>query len=246
MSPRLLFIADLHLSEDHPILTQAFLQLLHQMQDKPTDLYILGDWFNAWLDDRDTSTWLNPIITTLQNFTRTGNHIYFLCGNRDFVLGQTFLNRFGGTLLHEPHTFTWQGLRVSVEHGDSLCTDDHAYQRYKTIIRQPLILSVLKSLPFSFKRRIANFFRHQSQERQHQSNYGFIDVNPQAVENRISNIDILIHGHTHRPEIQLFSNGKRRIVLGDWRERSGSAQILLLEYPERIALTDWHFDYPLH
>ena len=104
---RILLIADLHLSEQHPRLTRGFLDLLRAHQDEPTALYILGDWFNVWLDDRDASPWLEPIITALQAFTQAGNQVYFLAGNRDFVLGQGFLSRFGGQLLKEPHFLTW-------------------------------------------------------------------------------------------------------------------------------------------
>ena len=174
---RTLLIADLHLSEQHPHLTRGFLDLLRAHQDAPTALYILGDWFNVWLDDRDQSAWLTPIVDALQAFTQAGNQVYFLAGNRDFVLGQRFLNRFGGQCLQEPHFMMWQGLRLRLEHGDSLCTDDVSYQRFKKIIRNPLLLGMLKSLPFAFKQKLGSFFRSKSRERQSNHHYQPIDVN---------------------------------------------------------------------
>ena len=236
---RILLIADLHLSEQHPRLTRGFLDLLCAHQDEPTALYILGDWFNVWLDDRDASQWLEPIITALQAFTQAGNQVYFLAGNRDFVLGQEFLNRFGGQLLQEPHFLTWQGLRLRLEHGDSLCTDDVSYQRFKKIIRNPVVLGVLKGLPFALKQKLGSFFRSKSREHQSQNHYQPIDVNMAEVQRQMQGIDVLIHGHTHRPEIQSLPHNKTRIVLGDWRENEGSAYILELGSSPQLVLSQW-------
>ena len=236
---RILLIADLHLSEQHPRLTRGFLDLLRAHQDEPTALYILGDWFNVWLDDRDASQWLEPIITALQAFTQAGNQVYFLAGNRDFVLGQEFLNRFGGQLLQEPHFLTWQGLRLRLEHGDSLCTDDVSYQRFKKIIRNPVVLGVLKGLPFALKQKLGSFFRSKSREHQSQNHYQPIDVNMAEVQRQMQGIDVLIHGHTHRPEIQSLPHNKTRIVLGDWRENEGSAYILELGSSPQLVLSQW-------
>ena len=96
-----LFISDLHLSPDHPRLVRGFLDLLTEYQDQNTQLYILGDWFNAWIGDDYTSPWLDEIVTALKQFTQAGNQVYFQAGNRDFVLGSKFLARFGGQLLPE-------------------------------------------------------------------------------------------------------------------------------------------------
>ena len=96
-----LFIADLHLSPDHSRLVRGFLDLLDAYKNKNTQLYILGDWFNAWIGDDYTAPWLDEIIRALKQFSIAGNHIYFLTGNRDFALGQQFLDQFNGQLLAE-------------------------------------------------------------------------------------------------------------------------------------------------
>ena len=230
-----LFIADLHLSPDHPRLVRGFLALLKHYQNKNTQLYILGDWFNAWIGDDYTAPWLDEIIEQLKQFTDAGNQIYFQVGNRDFALGQKFLDTFNGQLLPDIHTVHIGNKRFRLEHGDALCTDDISYQRFKKIIRNPIVLGLLKSTPLSFRQKLANGFRKKSREAQQNKSYEIMDVNQQAVEQALHNVDVLIHGHTHRPQIHDV-NGKPRIVLGDWREKTSEA--MLLEVNEN---GEWQF-----
>lgn len=236
-----LFISDLHLSEQYPRLVRGFLSLLDHYKDQPTELYILGDWFNTWLSDGDPSEWLLPIVAGLRQFTQTGNQVYFLAGNRDFVLGQSFLDRFDGHLLSEPTILQWEGYNIRLEHGDSLCTDDVSYQRFKKVIRNPVLLGTLKLLPFYLKRSLANFFRKKSKQRQTTAHYQPIDVNHDEVIKQINGIDLLIHGHTHRPQIEQIALNQQRIVLGDWREDLGSAKILCMTHPQHFDFFDWKF-----
>lgn len=104
-----LFISDLHLSPNHPRLVRGFLALLDDYQQKQTQLYILGDWFNAWIGDDNRSAWLDEIVAALQKFTFQGNQVYFQVGNRDFALSQKFLNQFSGRLLPDMTTLNIQG-----------------------------------------------------------------------------------------------------------------------------------------
>ncbi|MFW2076957.1 UDP-2,3-diacylglucosamine diphosphatase [Acinetobacter sp. ULE_I010] len=220
-----LFIADLHLSPDHPRLVRGFLDLLQQYKNENTQLYILGDWFNAWIGDDYSAPWLDEIVNALKQFTNAGNQVFFLVGNRDFALGQKFLNQFNGKLLPDEFTLNIANKKFRIEHGDALCTDDVSYQRFKKIIRNPILLGILKSMPLSFRQKLANGFRKKSRESQQNKSYDIMDVNAQAVEKALSDVDVLIHGHTHRPEIHNEFN-KTRIVLGDWRERTSEAIIL--------------------
>ena len=220
-----LFIADLHLSPDHPRLVRGFLALLQQYKNENTQLYILGDWFNAWIGDDYSAPWLDEIVNALKQFTNAGNQVFFLVGNRDFALGQKFLNQFNGKLLPDEFTLNIANKKFRIEHGDALCTDDVSYQRFKKIIRNPILLGILKSTPLSFRQKLANGFRKKSRESQKNKSYDIMDVNAQAVEKAFSDVDVLIHGHTHRPEIHSEFN-KTRIVLGDWRERTSEAIIL--------------------
>ena len=211
-----LFISDLHLSPDHPRLVRGFLALLNEYQHKNTQLYVLGDWFNAWIGDDYTAPWLDEIVTALKKFSDAGNQIYFQVGNRDFALGQKFLNQFNGILLPDVYTLEINHQKFRLEHGDALCTDDVAYQRFRKVIRNPILLGFLKCTPLSFRQKLANGFRKKSSETKQLKSYDIMDVNAQAVESVIEQVDFLIHGHTHRPEIHQLQN-KQRIVLGDWR-----------------------------
>ena len=211
-----LFISDLHLSPDHPRLVRGFLALLHEYQHKNTQLYVLGDWFNAWIGDDYTAPWLDEIVNALKKFSDAGNQIYFQVGNRDFALRQKFLNKFNGILLPDVYTLEINHQKFRLEHGDALCTDDVAYQRFRKVIRNPILLGFLKCTPLSFRQKLANGFRKKSSETKQLKSYDIMDVNAQAVESVIEQVDYLIHGHTHRPEIHQLQN-KQRIVLGDWR-----------------------------
>lgn len=228
-----LFISDLHLSPDHPRLVRGFLALLKEYKNKNTQLYILGDWFNAWIGDDYSAPWLDEIITALQEFTAANNHVYFQVGNRDFVLGKKFLALFNATLLPDVYILEINHKRFRLEHGDALCTDDVAYQRFRKVIRNPVLLGILKRTPLNFRQKLANGFRKKSSETKQLKNYDIMDVNLHAVENAIHQVDFLIHGHTHRPEIHEVIN-KKRIVLGDWRE--DTAWILEINEKENFKL----------
>ena len=228
-----LFISDLHLSPDHPRLVRGFLALLKEYKNKNTQLYILGDWFNAWIGDDYSAPWLDEIITALQEFTAANNHVYFQVGNRDFVLGKKFLALFNATLLPDVYILEINHRKFRLEHGDALCTDDVAYQRFRKVIRNPMLLGILKSTPLNFRQKLANGFRKKSSETKQLKSYDIMDVNLHAVENAIHQVDFLIHGHTHRPEIHEVIN-KKRIVLGDWRE--DTAWILEINEQENFKL----------
>jgi len=220
-----LFISDLHLSENYPRFIRGFLDLLVDYADRNTQLYILGDWFNAWLGDDNDEEWIKPIITALQQFHARGNQVYFQAGNRDFVLGTKFLQQFNGILLPEIAYLTLGSTCFRLEHGDALCTDDRSYQRFKKFIRNPFVLNVLRNTPLSFRKKLANNLRKQSQAAQQEKMADIMDVHPAAVQKALSQCDVLIHGHTHRPMVHHIDQ-KFRIVLGDWRMSTHSAEIL--------------------
>ncbi len=231
------FISDLHLSSESPRLMRGFFALLthYQHATSPVHLYILGDWFNAWIGDDAINTpenaWIQPIITALQTFQHAGHQLYFIAGNRDFTLGQAFLAHFHGTLLPEMSDLTIAGKTYRLEHGDLLCTDDVQYQRFRKIIRSRLVLTLLYALPVNTRQRIAHYFRTKSKQQNQRKDWNIMDVNPLAVQHALENVDVLIHGHTHRPDIHHFAN-KKRIVLGDWREQETNGTAMILEIDE--------------
>ena len=234
-----LFIADLHLSPEHPRLIRGFLDLLTHYQNKNTQLYILGDWFNAWIGDDYTAPWLQEIVDQLKIFQQNGNQIFFQVGNRDFALGKKFLNQFNGILLPDDFILDISNTKFRIEHGDALCTDDVSYQRFKRIIRNPIIIGILKRTPLSFRQKLANGFRKKSHESQQHKTYEIMDVNTQAVNHALAHVDILIHGHTHRPNIHQ-NNDKKRIVLGDWREKTSEAMLLEINENGEYDFFKWN------
>mgnify|MGYP002653683476 CR=1 FL=1 len=154
-------------------------------------------------------------------------------GNNESFNTSEFLKQFNGTLLPNVYTLNIQRHTFRLEHGDALCTDDVAYQRFRKVIRNPILLGLIKRTPFSFRQKLANGFRKKSSETKQLKSYDIMDVNAKAVENVITEVDYLIHGHTHRPEIHQVLN-KQRIVLGDWRE--DSAWILEINEQENSSL----------
>ena len=236
-----LFISDLHLSPEHPRLVRGFLDLLVHYQNKQTQLYILGDWFNAWIGDDYSAPWLDEIVEGLKDFNQKGNRVYFQVGNRDFALNQVFLNKFNGVLLPDIYYLNIAGNQYRLEHGDALCTDDISYQRFKKIIRNPLLVARLRRTPLSFRTKLVNGFRKRSSADKQQKSYEIMDVNKQAVISALEDADILIHGHTHRPSIHQVQ-AKQRIVLGDWRE--DQAYILEIDpstNTKQLELVIWNY-----
>ncbi|MBC7750533.1 MAG: UDP-2,3-diacylglucosamine diphosphatase, partial [Candidatus Saccharibacteria bacterium] len=133
-----LFISDLHLANDQPRLTEGFLALIDRYGSEINTLYILGDWFESWVgDDDDDDPWLNTITEPLKTLKARGVSIWVQHGNRDFVLGQDFLDRFGGQLLPERITLVEHGVSLRIEHGDALCLSDAGYQAFRKMSRDP-------------------------------------------------------------------------------------------------------------
>ncbi len=221
---RILFIADLHLSNDQPRLTAGFLALIERFGPEIDALYILGDWFESWVGDDDDDPWLNEVTEPLKPLTARGVQIWVQHGNRDFALGQDFLDRFGGQLLAERITIVEHGLTLRIEHGDALCTTDIAYQQFRVMSRNPDWLRGMLTQPLDTRRQLAAMIRMRSQMSHANNASNIVDVEPNEVIRVIGDADGMIHGHTHRPEVHelVGEDGqiKRRYVLGDWRVNS--------------------------
>lgn len=133
-----LFISDLHMSPDRPALTRLVTDFLLQ-QKTPDKLYILGDIFNTWLGDDLVLPEYQPFIDALISLNQQGCRIYLMVGNRDFMLGQNFAESVGAELLTDPVVHYFDETPVLLMHGDSLCTDDVSYQRYRKVVRNSLL-----------------------------------------------------------------------------------------------------------
>ena len=215
MKPR--FISDIHLSDKHPELTQAFYTFLKESKEACTHLFILGDLFEAWIGDDDSTPLIQEIKSALREFTTNGPETFFIHGNRDFLIGQTFAEETGITLLPDPYSLVINEQKIVISHGDFLCTDDVDYITFRNQVRTQEWQSDFLQKPLSEREAIAASMRDASQEATAEKSNTITDVNLDAVNSFIDEHkpDFFIHGHTHRPDIHNLESAKR-IVLGDW------------------------------
>jgi UDP-2,3-diacylglucosamine hydrolase len=223
----ILFISDLHLDGARQDITRQFLEFLAGEASQAQRLYILGDLFEAWIGDDDPDLDKRRVVGALRALTDAGVACFVMHGNRDFLMGKRFCAETGAQLIDDGTVIEVYGRRVLLLHGDTLCTDDHAYQRLRRIVRNPLVQLALRSLSLGQRQRLAAKMRAGSKahiEAVDRSAPDIMDVNAEAVVAafRRQGVDCIIHGHTHRPAIHSLSvDGKAatRIVLGDWYEQ---------------------------
>ena len=216
-----LFISDLHLDPARPDVTELFLRFLQDRVPGNQALYILGDLFEAWVGDDDDSPLANRACEALATASAQGPPIYFMTGNRDFLAGSGFARRSGVRLLGEEEVLELAGHRTLLMHGDQLCTDDHDYQRFRAMVRDPEWIERFLAEPLPRRRAVAQSIRETSQQAIRGKASEIMDVNQGAVERtmRRHDVGLLVHGHTHRPGVHDFHLQGRpvtRVVLGDW------------------------------
>jgi len=222
-----LFVSDLHLDASRPAATDCFLRFLTGPARDAGTLYILGDLFEAWSGDDAAGAHEKEILSALKRYTTAGGRHFFLRGNRDFLVGSRFAAESATTLLDDETLIEINGDRILLMHGDTLCTDDHAYQRYRRFVRSPITQSIYLALPVPLRSGIAAYARRRSMRANEGKPAAVMDVTPAAVADALRRHGTLqmIHGHTHRPAIHsldLDGQPARRIVLGAWYEQ-GSA-----------------------
>ena len=213
----ILFVSDIHLSPQRPTIVRAFLDFLGGRAQEAEALYILGDLFEAWVGDDDPSELASTVKRALAAPSSCGVSVFIQKGNRDFTLGQRFATETGATLLADEHLVSDYGTRTLLMHGDSLCTDDEDYQRFRKKSRHPLYLWCLVHLPLKLRQNIAANWRKKSADANSNKASQIMDVNAQAVAAVMAkhNARTLVHGHTHRPDVHQLGDNQR-IVLGDW------------------------------
>ncbi len=222
-----LFISDLHLDAARPDITSQFLDFLAREARQARALYILGDLFEAWIGDDDPDPDKRRVLSALRQLTAAGVPCYVMHGNRDFLLGSRFCADSGANLIDDGTVIDVHGRRVLLLHGDTLCTDDHAYQRLRRIVRNPIVKFVLRNLSLRQRQRLAEKMRAGSKahiDAMDKAAPYIMDVNAEAVTQafRRHAVDCMIHGHTHRPaihELMVDGHPATRIVLGDWYEQ---------------------------
>lgn len=224
-----IFISDLHLSDQTLPLNQLFERCLQQWQGNIDALYILGDFFDVWIGDDDDSDFIRHIKSLLKSFS-SATPVFFIHGNRDFLIGEKFAAETGIQLLTSPQQINLYEHEYIIMHGDELCTDDIAYQQFRAQSRNPLWQMAVLSKPIEERRLIAGQIRQMSETRKNNEGKSEIsDVTEQAIIELMSShmqptLPALIHGHTHRPavhESQLNNQPFKRYVIQDWTDDYG-------------------------
>ncbi len=226
-----LLISDLHLQEERPDVTRAFLDFLQTRARDAEALYILGDFFEVWIGDDGMTPYHEGIAKALRALADSGTRIYLMHGNRDFMIGKHFCRKAGCTFLPDPSLVQLGGETVLLMHGDTLCTRDVQYLRKRARIRSPLGLFVLRHLmPLPKRQALASKLRQESREKTAMKATDIIDVTPDEIPRIMLKFGVrkLIHGHTHRPaihELQVAGRPAQRIVLGDWDAQGWALQV---------------------
>lgn len=223
------FISDLHLSDDRPGITRILLDYLKQIAPSSDGLYLLGDIFEYWLGDDASMPRYQAVCDALRVLSES-TPIYFMRGNRDFLVGDTFTDYTGATRLPDPCVIDLNGQPTLISHGDLFCTDDVSHQNFRRFAHDPDNQAQILALPIEQREEIARGLRQLSKSNNALKAADIMDVNQQAIEEAMqaNEVSHLIHGHTHRPATHEFDlNGQpaTRIVLSDWHEDAGAVLV---------------------
>jgi len=222
-----LFIADLHLHDARPEITACFETFLQGPARQADQLFILGDLFESWVGDDQDGELPQRVAGKLRELSDTGVRCRFMAGNRDFLLGPDYCARAGMELIEEPYCLTLAGIDTVLLHGDILCSDDHDYQAFRRMVREPKWQRDFLARPLQERKRMAQAARAESQQHIRGATDAIMDVNVQAVADlfKSSGAQRIIHGHTHRPAIHNGGSDHERIVLGDWYTQGSALSI---------------------
>lgn len=228
-TPHILFISDLHLTPGRPVPVTLFHRFIAERAPQAQALYILGDFFEAWVGDDELSHPFNHAISlALKSLSELGVALFFLPGNRDFLVGPAFADAAGLTLLADPSVVELFGVPTLLTHGDSFCTDDVAYQDFRRQVRAPAWRLNFLAQPLAQRQALAQALRERSEHAKSNKKPEIMDVNSDAITAALDTCSLpvkrIIHGHTHRPARHAFQhNGQstERWVLPDWYDSGG-------------------------
>ncbi len=220
-------ISDLHLEQNNPHIADIFRKFLNDCISSASALYILGDFFEAWIGDDDLTIFNRMIIDALARATQKGLPIYVMHGNRDFLIGKKFLRMTGCQLLPDEYVTPLLGTPTLLMHGDTLCTEDVAYLKFRKKSRSWLFKTFIQLYSLKKRRLIAQRYREGSKSHTSKTPAYIMDVTQSEVERVMQKHGVLhmIHGHTHRPAVHQFElDGQRatRAVLGAWHEKGNA------------------------
>ena len=219
-----IFISDLHLDKDRPKVIRYFIDLLNNLESDIESLYILGDFVEYWVGDDDPGDGLEEVFSSIKKKSNS-IPIYFMHGNRDFMISEKFCNHHGMKFLKDPTKIKLHGKKILLMHGDTLCVDDIEYQKFRTMVRSPLWQNEMLKKSLEERINLAKMLRAKSLSETGTKDEVIMDVSNDEVISQLKkhDVDMIIHGHTHRPNIHKIISEDReykRIVLGDWYDKS--------------------------
>jgi len=226
-APRLELFSDVHLNPAEKAIDLAFSNFLTELnqscQTIQTPVFILGDLFETWIGDDIINThnpWLDHKISLLQSLAQI-TPVFFIHGNRDFLIHETFESTTGIRCLPESLILRWQGIRILLCHGDHLCTQDKAYMAFRTMVRSQVWQTEFLAQSLAQRESIAAQIRMQSKQSTPLKHADALDICPQSTAYYLQQFkpNLFIHGHTHKPALHHEHNALR-IVLGDWNPQA--------------------------
>ena len=225
------FISDLHLTAARAAVNQSFFSFIGNVPEAGDTLYVLGDLFDYWAGDDDAGAPLhNDVAGAFKRTAARGVALYFLPGNRDFLIGGAFCEAARLIQLDDNFAFDLHGARTVLLHGDTLCTDDRAYQQFRAKVRAREWRETFLARPLAERRAEIERLRAQSETEKAAKPEAMMDVNASAVQHlfRESDATRMIHGHTHRPaahDYLMFGHTCTRWVLPAWDQRAGYLRV---------------------
>jgi UDP-2,3-diacylglucosamine hydrolase len=241
--PRTLFVSDLHLADERPAVTRRFLRFLAGEARGAHALYVLGDLFDFWVGDDTAADVLNrEVLQAMAALAASGTAVRVMHGNRDFLLAAGFEQASGARLVDDPLLVDLHGVATLLMHGDTLCTDDLAYQAFRRHVRDPAVQRAFLALPVEGRRLQVGQTRARSEQAKQSKDAQIMDVSPATAEaelRRHGHPPRLIHGHTHRPAThEHVVDGRRteRWVLADWHDEDGEYLEVTPARVRRVAL----------
>ena len=239
----IVFISDLHLMPERPQVIELFNQFIDDIASTADTLYILGDFLEAWWGDDDPATGYTDAFNSLAGLTGKQTKVYLMHGNRDFMIGQALAERCHFQIINDPHKIRIQDEDVLLMHGDTLCTDDIEYQKFRQMVRNPQWQQQVLTKSLQERYQLAKSIRQQSQQLTTGKEEFIMDVNQDETDKTFieNNVNLIIHGHTHRPAIHQKTVNDRlttRVVLGDWHDSAtylrinNSSELKLQTYPQ--------------
>jgi UDP-2,3-diacylglucosamine hydrolase len=222
-------ISDLHLQSTDPATFGAWQGYL---ETSPADaIFVLGDLFEVWIgDDAATVPGFEAQCAEVLRIAAKRRPIFFMHGNRDFLVGAEFAAQCGLTLLDDPTVLVLHDKRWLLSHGDALCLGDTDYLRFRAQVRTPAWKEAVLARPMEERRALARSVRAQSEDRKQSPGMVWADVDADAARDwlRQAGATTLVHGHTHRPFTHALGDGLERIVLSDWDVAAHPARAQLL------------------